>query len=467
MSRNITINPVTRIEGHAKVRVEVADDDTISAAYMQILEFRGFERFVQGMQVEMMPTLTTRICGTCPHAHHLVASACVDKVFSVKPPRAALLLRELLNAGSMLHSHGIHFFALAGPDLLMGIDAPAEKRNLMGLMEVAPDLAHKALRLRSLGQKICEVVGGKGTHPVTSVGGGVTFSLTDEMRQKLKAYAAESLELCKVALAEGKRALVKNKDLLTIFNIPAHNIATIKDNALDYLHGDLKVRRPDGSEAATFPTEDYKKHLFEEALPYTYGKQVFYRDPNGKASAYRVGPLARVNCADTISTPLAAEELEQFKARCGNPSNFVVMNHYARLIEMLYCAERAVEILDDDEVMSDDTLTPITATPQNAVAHVEAPRGLLIHDYEVDKNGLMTACNLMVATQHNISSINAGIKAAAAKFLDKPDNELLNGIEFSIRCWDPCLSCATHQVGRMPLDVTISRAGETVRRVRR
>lgn len=467
MSRTITINPVTRIEGHAKVQLEVADDNSISAAYMQVLEFRGFERFVQGMQVELMPTLTTRICGTCPHAHHLVSSKTVDRVFSVTPPRAGLLLRELLNAGSIIHSHAIHFFALAGPDLLLGIDAPAEKRNLMGLLEAAPDLAGKALRLRSLGQKICEVVGGRGTHPVTSVAGGMSCALTAEKRATLKEHAAEALELTKVALAEGKRALAKNKELLAMFNIPAHNIGTVQGGALDLYDGALRVVRPDGSTAREFEAADYAEHLFEEALPYTYGKQVFFSDEGGKAVPYRVGPLARVNCADTATTPLAAAELEQFKARCGNPSNFVVMNHYARLIELLYCAERAVQILDEDEVASPETRAEVSATPKSAAAHVEAPRGVLIHDYKVDKNGIMQGCNLLVATQHNVSSINASIKAAASKFIDRPDEELLNGVEFSIRCWDPCLSCATHQVGRMPLDVTISRGGRELRRVRR
>jgi F420-non-reducing hydrogenase large subunit len=467
MTRTITIDPVTRIEGHAKVHVEIGDDNQVAAAYLHILEFRGFERFLQGMQVELMPTITTRICGTCPHAHHLVAAKAVDRVFSVTPPRAAVLLRELLNCGSYIHSHSVHFFALAGPDLLLGIDAPAAKRNLMGLLEAAPDLASKALRLRSLGQKIAEVVGGRGTHPVSAVAGGMAAPLTAEKRETLRKHVAEALELARVALAEGKKALVARKDLLSILPLATHNLGTVRAGALDLYDGMIRARRPDGSIARDFEAADYRKYLFEEAVPHAYTKQVFFKDPNGTSAPYRVGALARLNCAETISTPLAAAELAQFKERVGNPCNFTVMNHYARLIELLHCAEKAAQLLADDEIASPDVKARITATPRSAAAHIEAPRGVLIHDYDVDENGIVRGANLIVATQHNVSSINASIKAATQLFLDKPDDHLLNGIEFAIRCYDPCLSCSTHQVGQMPLEVTITRHGEVVRKVGR
>ena len=362
-----------------------------------------------------------------------------------------------------------HVRANAGlGDLLLGLDAPAASRNLVGLLEAAPDLAAKALRLRSLGQKICEIVGGRGTHPVTAVAGGMSNHLSTDMRDKLRSHAAEAMELAQVAVNEGKKALVQNKDLLSILPLPVHNVGTVKDGKLDLYDGVLRVQRGDGTVAGEFDIETYKDHLFEEALPYTYTKQVFYRDPNGKPAPYRVGALARINCADGMSTPKAQTELEQFKARCGNPSSFTVMHHYARLIELLHCAERALEILEDDDIMSGETRAKISATPKSAIAHVEAPRGVLIHDYQVDKDGIMTGANFIVATQHNISSINASIKAAANLFLDKPDEVLLNGVEFAIRCYDPCLSCSTHQVGRMPLSLTIvDPDGEVLRQVRR
>jgi F420-non-reducing hydrogenase large subunit len=467
MSRTIDIDPVTRIEGHAKVHIEVNDENQVDAAFFHIMEFRGFERFIEGMQIELMPTLTTRICGTCPHAHHLVAAKAVDAAFNVTPPRPAILLRELLNAGSYIHSHGVHFFALAGPDLLLGIDAPAAKRNLIGLLEAAPELAGKALRLRSLGQKIAETIGGRGTHPVTAVAGGMAVALSAEKRATLQKHAAEALELAKVAVQEGKKALVAKKELLSILPLATHNLGTVREGSLDLYDGVLRARRPDKSVAAEFASTEYATYLFEKATRHSYSKQVFFKDPNGKPAAYRVGPLARLNCADGVSTPLASAELQQFKEKVGDPCNFTVMNHYARLIELLYCAERCVELLNDDEIVSPNVKTKVTSSPKPAIAHIEAPRGVLIHDYDVDENGIMKGANLIVATQHNVSSINATIKAAAQHFMDQPDEVLLNGIEFAVRCYDPCLSCATHQVGRMPLDVTITRDGDVVRRVKR
>jgi F420-non-reducing hydrogenase large subunit len=275
------------------------------------------------------------------------------------------------------------------------------------------------------------------------------------------------LELTKVAVQEGKKALVAKKELLSILPLATHNMGTVREGALDLYDGVLRVRRPDKSVASEFPASDYRDFLFEKATKFSYSKQVFFKDPSGKPAAYRVGALARLNAADSITTPLASAELQQFKSKVGNPCNFTVMNHYARLIELLYCAEKAVELLDDDEIVNPNVKVKVTSSPKPAIAHIEAPRGVLIHDYDVDENGIMKGANLIVATQHNISSINATIKAAAQHFLKEPDDVLLNGIEFSVRCYDPCLSCSTHQVGRMPLDVTITHDGQVVRRIKR
>lgn len=467
MTRTIEINPVTRIEGHAKVHLELNDDGSVSAASMHILEFRGFERFLEGMQLELMPTITTRICGTCPHAHHLVAAKAVDRAYGVTPPRAAILLRELLNCGSMIHSHAIHFFALAGPDLLVGLGAPPEKRNVVALLDAAPDLARKALKLRSLGIRIAEEVGGRGVHPVTCVGGGLSAGITSEQRDRMKRMAEEALELSRVALEEGKRALTANEDLLSLFPLPVHDLGTVNQGNLDLYDGKLRARRPDGTIALEFDAAQYRDVMFEEALAHTYSKQVFFRDPAGDSVPYRVGPLARLNVAERIDTVLADEELAQFKETWGDPCPYTVMGHYARLIEIVHHAEKALRILADEEILSPHVRTPTTGTPKRAVAHVEAPRGVLIHDYDVDANGIVRGANFLVATQHNLSIINATVRAAADQFISKPEAELLNGIEFAIRCYDPCLSCSTHQVGGMPLDVTITQGGALVRRCRR
>ena len=467
MGRSLQIDPVTRIEGHAKVQLELNDDGTVEAASMHILEFRGFEKFVEGMQVELMPTLTTRICGTCPHAHHLVAAKAVDRVFNVTPPPAALLLRQLLNCGSIIHSHAIHFFALAGPDLLLGIDAPAAKRSVVALLDAAPELARQALRLRSLGQRIAEIVGGRGTHPVTCVAGGMSSGIDAEQYAQLKRLATEALDLARVALAEGKRALLRDESLLRALPLAVADMGTVHDDHLDLYDGQLRVRRADGTRAADFDVADYRSLLFEEALPHTYSKQVRFRDPEGEAIPYRVGPQARLNVVGDIDTPLANEELQQLRSRFGDPCHFPVVAHYARLVELLHHAERAVELLADETIAGSTVRTPISSAPRAAVAHVEAPRGVLIHDYDVDTNGIVRGANFLVATQHNLSSINATVKAAADHFLARPEAELLNGVEFAIRCYDPCLSCSTHQVGGMPIDIHVTHAGRLLRRIRR
>jgi F420-non-reducing hydrogenase large subunit len=467
MSRTLTIDPVTRIEGHAKVHIEIGDDGKVGAATLHVLEFRGFERFVQGMQAELMPTITTRICGTCPHAHHLVAAKCLDAMFSAPPPPAALLLRQLLNCGSMIHSHAIHFFALAGPDIFLGESSPVGKRNLIGLLEAAPELAKKALRLRSIGQMLVEIVGGRGTHPVTAVAGGMSFALTKESHATLKGLAAEGLELAKVVLEAGKKALQKDPALLARLPLATNDMGTLQGNALDLYDGKLRVRRPDGSVALDFVAADYAQHLVEEALPYSYGKQVLLKDAAGATQPYRVGPLARLNCAEVTGTPLGDAALAEWKAACGNPSKLVVAGHWARLVELLHCAEKAVAMLADPAILSPEVRTAPGAIQRHVVAHVEAPRGVLIHDYKVDSNAIIEAANFIVATQHNIASINTTIKDAATRLLDKKDSELLDGVEFAIRCYDPCLSCSTHRVGQMPLEVNLHQGGRTLRIARR
>jgi F420-non-reducing hydrogenase large subunit len=464
MSRTLTIDPVTRIEGHAKVHIDLADDGTVAAATLHVLEFRGFEKFVHGMQAELMPTLTTRICGTCPHAHHLAAAKALDLMFSAPPPPAALLLRQLLNCGSMIHSHAIHFFALAGPDLFLPRGTATAKRNLMGMLEAAPELCKKALRLRSIGQMMVEIVGGRGTHPVTAVAGGMSTPLPKDSHARLAALATEALELAQLALDAGKQALLKDAELLARIPLAANDMGTLQGDALDLYDGKLRVRKADGSVLLDFAAADYAQYLVEEALPHSYGKQVVLKQGGGN---YRVGPLARLNCATRTGTPLADAALAQWKHACGNPSKLVVAGHWARLVELLHCAEKAAALLDDPAILSPEVRTAPGALVRHAVAHVEAPRGVLIHDYTVDGNALIESANFVVATQHNLASINTSIKDAATSLLGGSDAELLDGVEFAIRCYDPCLSCSTHRVGQMPLEVSLWQDGHNVRTVRR
>ncbi len=465
--RTITIDPVTRIEGHACVELDIEDDNSVSRAVFKVMDFRGFETFLSGMQVEMMPTITSRICGTCPQPHHIASARTVDKVFGVTPPRAAVLQRVALNMGSIVHSHGVHFFAMAGPDLLLGVDADPATRNIVGLMKTHPDVARKALRLRTLGALVTETIGGRPTHPVSFVPGGVSMALSPEKRDALRAFAEEGLELGKELLVVAKGALAEQQELVEALPMETHYLGTVTENgALDLYEGTLRLRSPDGTTDLDFSCDDWREYLFEEAVPTSYAKYVYCHTPAGPVP-YRVGPLARLNVCDYIDTPAAQAELEAFREQVGFPCHQTVMFHHARLIELLHALEKLKECVDDDEIVSDNVKATITATPRNAAAHVEAQRGVLIHDYEVDKEGIVTKANMIIATQQNASAIDATIAQCAERYIDQPDEVLLNGIEFGIRCYDPCLSCATHRVGEMKLEVIIRRDGEVVREARR
>lgn len=466
MPRTLKIDPVTRIEGHACVEIDIDDEKNVTGAIFKVLDFRGFEAFMKGMQVEMMPSVTPRICGTCPQSHHLVAAKTVDKVFGAKLTRTSEMLRDVLNLGAMVHSHGVHFFALAGPDLLLGLGADPAVRNIVGLVQSHPDVATKALTLRSIGQRIVELVGGRGTHPVSFTPGGIGKALSKDDAEKLKKLVGDGVPLGVELFKIAKGALTSQMELATSLPLETHYLGTVRNGALDFHIGDLRLRAPDGA-TFDFSEDDYRKHLFEEVAESSYAKHVFC-SPGGGADAvpYRVGTLARINCADKMATPLAQAELEEFRSVAGHPCHQTVMYHYARLIELLYSLEKLAALVADGELYSDNVRANLSS-PRNATAHVEAPRGVLIHDYEVDANGILTDVNLIVATQQNIAAINATVGMAAQQYVDQPDDILLNAVEFGIRCYDPCLSCATHRIGEMKLEVSIRQNGEVIRRVRR
>jgi F420-non-reducing hydrogenase large subunit len=466
MTRTLQIDPVTRIEGHARIEIDIDDSRHVTRSVFKVMDFRGFETFLRGMQVEMMPTVTSRICGTCPQAHHLASSRAVDKVFNVAPPPAAILLRTALNMGSILHSHGVHFFALAGPDILLGPDANPAERNIVGLLKAMPDVARKALRLRTIGQQVTEIIGGRGTHPVASVAGGMAAPLSkekyDTLSKMIKEASPLGFELTKIA----REALLANKDRLDSLSLKTYYLGTVKNDALDLYDGNLCLMTPEGS-AAEFNEDKWTEYLNEEAIPTSYAKMVFCKNASGEYVPYRVGPLARINCAKKIDTPVANEELQRLRELGGSPCHQTVMYHYARLIELLYAIEKLAQIFNNQEILSPNVRTVPKDKPRSAKAHVESPRGVLIHDYDVDANGIVNRVNLVVATQQNISAINETIALSAEKYLDAKDEVLLNGIEFGIRCYDPCLSCATHRVGELKLEVEVRQNGKTIRTARR
>ena len=465
----IPIDPVTRIEGHARVEIDLADDGSVEATRFIVRELRGFERILVGMNVERLPQITARICGVCPTAHHLTSARTLDRVFATEPPPAAELLRELMYMGHYIHSHALSLFVLAGPDLVLGVDADPAKRNVLGILEANPEVGMAALRLRTLGQKINESIGGRGIHPVTAIAGGIALDFSESKRSKLRDQAKEALEII-LSVKDLVYGLVEafidqHPTVVEQFTSPSHYLGTVNSGALNFYKGDLRMMAPDGSIVEEFDAADYAKHLVERTYDYSYMKPTFFKN-GGEESLYRVGTLARMNVADEVPTAVAGKMFEEFRTKFGRPAHPTVLYHAARLIELAFAGERAVEILADDAIMGERRIE-VTGAPRNATAHTEAPRGSLIHEYQVDEEGIVTGANLIVATQQNHAAINEAVHQGASMFLTKDDHSLLNGVEVCIRCYDPCLSCATHMVGQMPLDVSILKRGKLVRRVRR
>ena len=474
-TRTIKIDPVTRIEGHAKVFIHLDDDGALASAGLIVNELRGFEKILVGMEADRMPHITARICGVCPTAHHLAASNALDHAAGVQAPRAAMLLRELMYMGHLVHSHALSLFVLQGPDLVLGLDADPAIRNIVGIVKANPEVAKLALRLRSIGQKVNELVGGRGTHPVTSVAGGITYRVDRDEVARLAAWFEEGLTLMATLAPVVKRALMataeKHPAMIADWVLPSWGMGTIKNGHVSMLEGKLAVIDEQGTRRLTFPTQDYDRHLSESVLDWSYMKPVRVRESLEADAAlhdYRVGPLARINVARRYGTEWADREYAAFAALAGAPCHTTVFQAYARLLEAIWALERGAEILRDEAIYG-PTRVPVKYAGGRGVGHVEAPRGTLIHDYEIDDVGIVRAANLIVATQQNYALINRSIEQAAVSHVvgHSSDEALLNAVEFSIRCYDPCLSCATHALGMMPLEVTIRRAGRLVRAVRR
>lgn len=467
--RRINIEPVTRIEGHANVRIDIDDNNNVLLARMMVKELRGFEKILTGMAVESMPLVTARICGVCPVSHHLVSAKALDKVYGVEPMQSALKLREAMNFGGLIHSHTLALFVLSGPDYLLPPGTDPAKRNIVGLVGAAPDIAKKALRLRTLGQKILEIIGGRGVHPVTAAAGGISHSPDEEELKRLIEHSDEALKLVLELAPKIKPKLSefidRNPGIMERSLDKTYYMGTVKEGKLNLYDGILRVMDTDGNIVKEFEAGDYHGYLEEEPLNWSYMKPVYFKDEKGK-HIYRVNALARVNVADGMETEKAQAELEAFRRKYDRPCHYTLMHHYARLIELIYACERVNELVNDP-ALSGDRQTPIASTvPQSGIAHIEAPRGTLIHDYTVNADGLVEKANLLVATQQNYHSINNAIKQSAQFFMGKSDEELKNNIEFFIRTYDPCLSCATHALGKLPLVINVYSNGNLQRVIR-
>ncbi len=470
MSKTIKIDPVTRIEGHARILLECDDSGSVSNASFIVNELRGFERILVGMEASTMPQITARICGVCPTAHHLVAAKALDNAADVEPPIAAKLLREFMYMGHMIHSHSLSLFVLAGPDLIFGLNGTAATQNIVGMVNAAPELTKKALRLRSLGQKINETIGGRGIHPVTAIAGGISFKLNDAQFTRLQELTAEAVQLVGELAGKTKELLFglldKNPVLLEKLNAESWYLGTVKGGKVNVYDGQLRAMDTKGEIKPEFLASSYREIMTERAVHNSYAKEV-YLNMDGAEQMYRVGPLARLNVAGGMETPLAHKEFEEFRKNFARPCHNAVLQLYAKLIELVYSCEKAQQIINDP-ALHGETRVPADFRGGHGIAHIEAPRGTLIHDYEIDERGIVTAANMIIATQQNTAAINNSLKEGANNLLKETNDEaMLNSLEFVVRCYDPCLACSTHAIGKMALDVEITHMGETIRRVRR
>ncbi len=467
VAQKITIEPVTRIEGHAKVTIRLNDAGKVDHAYLHVNEFRGFEKFCEGRMFFEMPYITPRICGICPVSHHLASAKAGDALLGAKPPRPASLLRELMHMGQIVQSHGMHFFELAGPDLLLGFDSDPATRNVAGLLAANPDLTVKAVELRKWGQEIIATLGGRRIHPVFAVPGGVNKSLKKSEREYILAGYDAAIATIKVGLSIMKEWAAANMEDIAKFAVfPTGYFGLVNDeDALELYNGKIRLIDSTGKQLEKFEPANYLDYIAEHVENWSYLKFPYYKKLGYPQGVYRVGPLGRCNNSVKMTTPMANEELMAFKAiNGGKPVENTLYYHYARLIETLYAAEHVKDLLEDPDILSTDILNTCHDPQPHGVGVIEAPRGTLIHDYWADETGKIQKVNLIVSTGHNNWAMSEAVDSVAKTYITGPEvsEGMLNRVEAAIRAHDPCLSCSTHAVGQMPMIVEIRDADDEV-----
>ncbi|MCD1295940.1 Ni/Fe hydrogenase subunit alpha [Methanocella sp. CWC-04] len=467
--KKLTISPITRIEGHASVTVNLDDKGEVSGAHFHATELRGFEKFLEGAAVEEAPRITPRICGICPTAHHLASAKAVDEIYGAQITATAHKLRELLLAGQLISSHSLHLFYLGMPDFILGPDSNPALRNVAGLVKANRDLAKMAIEARKIGQRITEDVGGKAIHPVSAVPGGMSFTISPEKKNELEGFAKRSVEIAKASWDFVLPKFEEYSDLVNNVGIVQSDfIGLTKDGKFDPYDGNIRAVGADGAQLCEFPGKDYASYIVERAEPYSYMKFTSLKKGSG---FYRVGPLARINVVDSMGTPEADRMLGEFRAKFGRIAQQPFLYHLARVIEYMAISEKALSILADSSVCEKNIRNATGAVKNTkAVGVVEAPRGTLIHDYTVNDQGFITKANLIVATGHNNDAIDKGVLQAARKLIHGEDvsEGVLNRIEMVVRAYDPCVSCATHAIGRMPIMLrVVDNEGNVIREVKR
>jgi len=478
--KTITIDPITRLEGHGKIDIFLTDEGDVAQTYLQIPELRGFEKFCEGRPVEELPRIMTRICGVCPEAHHMASAKATDAVYHVDPPPAAKKLRELLYSAFFAGDHTTHFYALGGPDFVVGPTAPAAERNILGVIaKVGLEAGKRVIQQRAGAQEVVKILGGKAIHPVTSVPGGVTKGLTEQERQRIETLAKQFVEFAQFTLDVFDKIVLGNKEYVDlilgdVYNHKLYSMGTVDaQGKVNFYEGTIRVVDQVGKEFLAFQAKDYLQHLAEHVEPWSYLKFPFLKKVGWKglvdgpdSGIYRATPLSRLNASSGMATPKAQAAYERMYATLGGkPVHATLATHWARVIESMYAAERTLELATDPEITSTDIRRMPTETPTEGVGCVEAPRGTLYHHYETDEKGMVRKVNLIVGTTNNHAAIALSVRTAAQKLIHKgveATDGILNMVEMAFRAYDPCFGCATHALGQMPLEVRIRDAAGTV-----
>jgi len=483
----ITIDPITRLEGHGKIEIFLDDEGNVQKTYFVIPEFRGFEKFCVGRPAEDMPQITQRICGVCPTAHHMASTKALDNLFGVEPTPAARKIREMVYSMFMLEDHALHFYVLGGPDFIVGPNAPKEERNILGVVKkVGIDVGKKVIEMRKNLRGLINHLGGKVIHPVLGLPGGVSKGIKKEEQDMFIEVAKKSVDFALFTLDVFKNIVLKNKEYLDLVLSDTYRHRTYymglvdEKNRVNFYDGMIRVVDPDGKEFAKFPCREYLEHIAEHVEPWTYVKFPYLKSvgwtgfvDGADSGIYSVAPLARLNAADGMATPEANEAYKELYETIGErPVHYSLANHWARVVEMIYAAERFLELAEDPEITDPDIRNILDGVSEDrtGIGVVEAPRGTLVHHYESDERGILTKVNLIVATQNNAARISMDINKAAKTLIKsgKVDDGILNMVEMAFRAYDPCFACATHSISEMPLLVNIRNTdGEIIKVISR
>jgi F420-non-reducing hydrogenase large subunit len=486
MSRTIRIDPITRLEGHGKIEIFLDDDGSVKDCYFQIPELRGFERFVVGRPIEELPRIVTRICGVCPASHHMASAKAVDGCFGGEVAPLAHRLREMYYHAHFIHSHVAHFYALAAPDFVCGPEADPAERNILGVVaKVGIEIGSQVIRARALAQRIQQILGGRTTHLVWCLPGGVSKGLSEAEREEIRPMVAELSRFADFSLQLFRDIVLANSAYVDLilsgpYTLDVHNMGLVdENNAPNFYDGSVRVVDFEGKEICRYRPDEYRHHVAEHVEPWTYLKFPFLKQRGWKgfeegigSSLYCATPLARLNVADRMATPRAQEAFEEmFQTLGGHPSRALLGNHWARLVEMVQNAEMLERYCDDPEITGDRYRVVPSRITGEGVGIVEAMRGTLTHHYTCDEKGICTGANLIVGTTNNNAAIQMVTRKVARSVIGpgkEPTPGILNMVEMAFRAFDPCFSCATHSLpGQLPLDVRVFRGGEVVRRFTR